>query len=91
MALVNLAEYEAKAREILPLPVFDYYHGGAHDERSRRTEQLIGQGVAGIVYGRNVIQHANPAGMTKALMAIVHDGSTAEEARRFLSAKGGQS
>jgi DhnA family fructose-bisphosphate aldolase class Ia len=56
-----------------------------------RTEQLIDQGVAGIVYGRNVIQHANPAGMTKALKAIVHEGSTAEEARRFLSAKGGQS
>jgi hypothetical protein len=34
---------------------------------------------------------ANPAGMTKALMAIVHDGSTAEEARRFLSAKGSES
>jgi isopentenyl diphosphate isomerase/L-lactate dehydrogenase-like FMN-dependent dehydrogenase len=32
VALVNLAEYEAKAREILPLPVFDYYYGGAHDE-----------------------------------------------------------
>jgi hypothetical protein len=32
MALVKLAEYEAKAREILPLPVFDYYYGGAHDE-----------------------------------------------------------
>ncbi len=32
MALVNLAEYEAKAREILPLPVFDYYYGGANDE-----------------------------------------------------------
>ena len=28
----------------------------------RGTEQLIGQGTAGIVYGRNVIQHANPAG-----------------------------
>ena len=55
----------------------------------RRTEQLIGQGEACIVYGPNVIQHANPAGMTKALMAIVHDGSTAEEARRFLSGKGG--
>jgi hypothetical protein len=32
MALVNIAEYEAKAREILPLPVFDYYYGGANDE-----------------------------------------------------------
>jgi DeoC/LacD family aldolase len=32
----------------------------------RRTEQLIGQKVAGIAYGRNVIQHANPAAMTNA-------------------------
>jgi hypothetical protein len=42
------------------------------------------QGVAGIVYGRNVIQHPNPRGMTAALMAIVHDGATAEEAARHL-------
>lgn len=49
-----------------------------------RTEALIKQGVAGIVYGRNVIQHDNPAGMTKALMAIVHDGATAAEAAQFL-------
>ena len=57
----------------------------------RRTEQLIGQGTAGIVYGRNVIRHANPAGMARALMAIVHEGAMAEEARRFLSPKGGKS
>jgi DhnA family fructose-bisphosphate aldolase class Ia len=49
-----------------------------------RTEALIQQGAAGIVYGRNVIQHENPAGMTKALMAIVHDGATAAEAANFL-------
>jgi DhnA family fructose-bisphosphate aldolase class Ia len=50
-----------------------------------RTEALIQQGVAGIVYGRNVIQHQNPAGMTKALMSIVHDGATAKEAAAFLN------
>ena len=55
------------------------------------TEQLIGQRTAGIVYGRNVIQHANPAGMTRALMAIVHEGATAEEVHGFLSPKGGKS
>jgi fructose-bisphosphate aldolase, class I len=49
-----------------------------------RTEALIEQGAAGIVYGRNVIQHKNPAGMTQALMAIVHDGATAAKAARFL-------
>ena len=78
--------------EVARVPVLTRGGGKAEDLAIlRRTEQLIGQGVAGIVYGRNVIQHANPAGMTKALMAIVHDGSTAEEARRFRSAKGGES
>lgn len=46
----------------------------------KRTEDLMAQGVAGIVYGRNVIQHENPAGITKALMDVVHHGATAEEA-----------
>ena len=60
--------------------------GGKADDREilKRTEQVIAQGAAGIVYGRNIIQHANPAGMTKALMAIVHDGAKAEDAARFL-------
>ncbi len=53
----------------------------------QRTEALIRQGAAGIVYGRNVIQHANPAGMTRALMAIVHDGADAATAAKFLKLK----
>ena len=32
-----------------------------------RTQGLLQQGVSGIVYGRNVIQHENPAGITRAL------------------------
>jgi DhnA family fructose-bisphosphate aldolase class Ia len=36
------------------------------------------------VYGRNIIQHDNPSGMTRALMAIVHDGATAGDAAKFL-------
>ncbi|MEN9022535.1 MAG: aldolase [Verrucomicrobiaceae bacterium] len=51
-----------------------------------RTEALMGQGVAGIVYGRNVIQHESPAGITKALMAIVHEGATAKDAIAALQA-----
>lgn len=50
------------------------------DEILSRTEELMRQGAKGIVYGRNVIQHENPAGMTRALMAVVHDGATAEQA-----------
>ena len=41
-----------------------------------RTFALMQQGASGIVYGRNVIQHPNPAGITRALMAMVHDGAT---------------
>ena len=50
----------------------------------QRTEALIQQGAAGIVYGRNVIQHPHPAGMTRALLAIVHDGATTAQAAAFL-------
>lgn len=67
------------------IPVLVRGGGKAPDQEIlERTEELIKQGVAGIVYGRNVIQHQNPAGMTKALMAIVHDGATAGEAASFL-------
>jgi class I fructose-bisphosphate aldolase len=50
----------------------------------RRTEGLMRQGAAGIVYGRNVIQHESPAAMTRALMAVVHDGVSAEQALELL-------
>lgn len=52
----------------------------------RRTHELMEQGAKGIVYGRNVIQHPNPAGMTKALMAVVHDGIFPDDALKFMEA-----
>ena len=54
------------------------------DEILIRTEKLIQQGAAGIVYGRNIIQHSDPAVMTRALMSIVHDGKTAKEAAKHI-------
>jgi len=70
------------------IPVLVRGGGRAPDaEILQRTEALIRQGVAGIVYGRNVIQHPNPAGMTKALMAIVHDGADAATAAKFLKSE----
>lgn len=50
-----------------------------------RTAALIAQGAAGIVYGRNIIQHPQPAAITRALMAVVHDGATPEAALKFLA------
>lgn len=59
------------------IPVLVRGGGKASDQEIlTRTENLMKQGVKGIVYGRNIIQHSNPAGMTKALMAVVHDGAT---------------
>jgi class I fructose-bisphosphate aldolase len=67
------------------IPVLVRGGGRASDEEIlQRTEALIKQGAAGIVYGRNVIQHPNPAGMIKALMAVVHDGASAISAAQFL-------
>jgi fructose-bisphosphate aldolase, class I len=63
------------------VPVLVRGGGKASDsEILARTFELIQQGVSGIVYGRNIIQHENPAGMTRALMAIVHDGASAADA-----------
>lgn len=67
------------------IPVLVRGGGKARDEEIlERTERLMAQGAKGIVYGRNVIQHANPAGMTRALMALVHDKATAGDAAQFL-------
>ncbi len=67
------------------IPVLVRGGGKAADgEILKRTEALIQQGASGIVYGRNIIQHKNPAGMTRALMAIVHDGATAESAKALI-------
>jgi DhnA family fructose-bisphosphate aldolase class Ia len=56
------------------------------DELFRRTQIVLEQGAAGIVYGRNVIQHENPAGLTRALMAMLHDGADAAKASEILAA-----
>jgi len=81
----DVSVYNRVVRIAGRIPVLVRGGGKAPDaEILSRTEQLIRQGAAGIVYGRNVIQHANPAGMTKALMSLVHDGATAAQAAAFL-------
>ncbi len=56
----------------------------AESEILARTHQLMQQGARGIVYGRNIIQHPQPARMTRALMSIVHDGASVESALQIL-------
>lgn len=58
----------------------------ADREILERTVALLAQGASGIVYGRNIIQHANPPAITKALMGVVHDGLGVEAALALLEA-----
>lgn len=69
------------------IPVLIRGGGRVSDEEIfTRTEALLAQGAAGLVYGRNIIQHGNPAGMTRALMAMLHDGASAQRALEILHA-----
>lgn len=60
--------------------------GGKVDNETllTRTAELLEQGVDGIVYGRNVIQHESPSGITKALMAMLHDGADVSTALELI-------
>lgn len=61
--------------------------GGKADDLGvlRRSAEIMNEGVRGLVYGRNIIQHPNPTGMTQALMDIVHSRASAEEAATHLA------
>ena len=63
--------------------------GGKVSDREilQRTAALLEQGASGIVYGRNIIQHSNPAAITKALMGMVHDGLGVEEAVKLVAGR----
>jgi DhnA family fructose-bisphosphate aldolase class Ia len=56
--------------------------GGRVDDRTLlvRTVAVLEQGASGIVYGRNVVQHERPAGITAALMSVLHDNATVDVA-----------
>jgi class I fructose-bisphosphate aldolase len=61
--------------------------GGRVDDRTllERTAAVVAQGARGIVYGRNVIQHPDPAGITRALMDVLHRGVSPDEALATLN------
>ncbi len=56
--------------------------GGREDLRQvfERSRELLDQGAVGMVYGRNVYQHANPGAVVQALMAMIHEGASAQRA-----------
>jgi fructose-bisphosphate aldolase, class I len=77
----DLGDYPSVIEVAGPIPLLVRGGGRASDEEVlRRTEAVMRAGAAGIVYGRNVIQHDRPSAMTQALMSVVHDGVAADAA-----------
>jgi class I fructose-bisphosphate aldolase len=56
--------------------------GGKADLRKvmDNSAELMLQGAHGMVYGRNIYQHDNPKAVVAALMAMIHDGASADQA-----------
>jgi fructose-bisphosphate aldolase, class I len=82
----DLDDYPAVIEVAGRTPLLVRGGGRASDEEVlRRTEAVMHAGAAGIVYGRNVIQHERPSAMTRALMSVVHDGVAADAALATLS------
>jgi class I fructose-bisphosphate aldolase len=53
-------------------------------ELLERTRIAMDSGAAGVVYGRNVVQHPNPAKFIKSIRAIVHQNSSVADAVKIL-------
>ncbi len=83
----NVSRYHKVIEAASGIPVL-VRGGGRVSDRVilERTQGLLQQGAAGIVYGRNVIQHPQPKGITRALMAMVHDGMGVNDALALITA-----
>jgi fructose-bisphosphate aldolase, class I len=83
----NVADYAKVITVAGDVPVL-VRGGGRVDDRTllERTVAVLDQGASGIVYGRNIVQHPNPAGITAALMAVLHKGASVEAALAMIDA-----
>ena len=56
--------------------------GGKEDLKAvlSKSAVLMEQGAKGMVYGRNIYQHDNPQAVVAALMAMIHNAASGEEA-----------
>lgn len=77
----DLSEYHRVIEIAGDVPVL--VRGGSRVDDKRlleRTRDVLASGARGIVYGRNVVQHPNPAGITRALMSMLHENASPDEA-----------
>jgi fructose-bisphosphate aldolase/2-amino-3,7-dideoxy-D-threo-hept-6-ulosonate synthase len=75
--------------ESCPVPVI--IAGGPKAETTQQILEMVHDsmkaGCAGLSIGRNVFQHENPTSMVKALVAIVHDNASVEQALKLFGEK----
>jgi fructose-bisphosphate aldolase, class I len=50
------------------------------EEVFQKSYAFLQQGARGLVYGRNIYQHPNPRRVVKALMTLIHEGATDQQA-----------
>ncbi|WP_342237851.1 class I fructose-bisphosphate aldolase [Inquilinus sp. OTU3971] len=82
----NPQEFHRIVETAAGVPVLVRGGGRAGDEEIlTRTVEIMKQGARGIVYGRNIIQHAHPDRMVRALMAVVHHGAGSSAALEILA------
>lgn len=85
----DLSEYHRVIEVADGIPVL-VRGGGRVDDRTllERTARVLDAGASGIVYGRNVIQHPNPSGITAALMGMLHNGLSVDAALALVAEPG---
>jgi fructose-bisphosphate aldolase/2-amino-3,7-dideoxy-D-threo-hept-6-ulosonate synthase len=80
----NIATFK-QVVESCPVPVI--IAGGPKTDTAQQLLQVVYDSVeaggAGLSIGRNVFQHKNPTLMVKALVGIVHDGASVEQALKI--------
>ena len=68
--------------ESCPVPVMIL--GGSKMETDREVLQVVSDamkaGAGGVAFGRNIWQHKNPEGITRAIAGIIHEGRSVEAA-----------
>lgn len=84
----RLDEYHRVVEAASGLPLLVRGGGRVGDrELLERTRALLDQGADGIVYGRNIVQHPDPAGITRALLAMLHEDLDVDAAYARIGAR----
>lgn len=81
-------DFESFRRVVQSCPVPVIIAGGPKADTVRKVLEMVHDavkaGCAGVSIGRNVFQHRDPTVMTKAIVGIVHEGMSVDEALRIL-------